>query len=189
VEGGLEFAPFIRHRVYTGHYDDVQSIQWSTDSRFFLTASKDLTARVWSLNPEQGFVPTTLAGHRQGVCAAWFSKDQETVRTDNVCSTRNQVLTREQIYTISRDGALFQWEYMQKPNAEDENVEVEEDNMHWRIAQRHYFMQSNAYVTCAAYHAPSNLLVTGFSNGIFTIHELPDFTEIQTLRFATSLSQ
>jgi WD40 repeat protein len=81
VEGGLEFAPFIRHRVYTGHYDDVQSIQWSTDSRFFLTASKDLTARVWSLNPEQGFVPTTLAGHRQGVRAAWFSKDQETVGT------------------------------------------------------------------------------------------------------------
>jgi periodic tryptophan protein 2 len=81
VEGGLEFAPFIRHRVYTGHYDDVQSIQWSTDSRFFLTASKDLTARVWSLNPEQGFVPTTLAGHRQGVLAAWFSKNQETVGT------------------------------------------------------------------------------------------------------------
>jgi len=81
VDGGLEFAPFIRHRVYTGHYDDVLSIQWSTDSRFFLTASKDLTARVWSLDPEQGFVPTTLAGHRQAVLAAWFSKDQETVGT------------------------------------------------------------------------------------------------------------
>lgn len=81
TDGGLEFAPFIRHRTYTGHYDDVLSIQWSSDSRFFLSSSKDLTAKVWSTNPEEGFVPTTLAGHRQAVRAAWFSKDQETVGT------------------------------------------------------------------------------------------------------------
>lgn len=55
--------------------------------------------------------------------------------------------------------------------------------MQWRIADRHYFLQTPATVTCAAFHAKSNLLVTGFSSGIFTIHELPDFTEIQTLRF------
>jgi len=28
-----EFAPFVLHRTYTGHYDDVLSIQWSSDSR------------------------------------------------------------------------------------------------------------------------------------------------------------
>jgi periodic tryptophan protein 2 len=79
-EGGLEFAPFVRHRTYTGHYDEITSIEWSSDSRFFLSASKDLTARVWSLNPENGFVPTVLSGHRVAVLGAWFSKDQELVR-------------------------------------------------------------------------------------------------------------
>ena len=78
-DGTLEFAPFVRHRTYTGHYDTVEHIQWSSDSRFFSSASKDLSARIWSLNPTQGFVPTTLSGHRQAVRAAWFSKDQETV--------------------------------------------------------------------------------------------------------------
>jgi periodic tryptophan protein 2 len=77
--GDLEFAPFVRHRVYTGHFDSVQNLEWSSDSRFFLSASKDLTSRIWSLDPEDGFVPTTLAGHRQAVLGAWFSKDQETV--------------------------------------------------------------------------------------------------------------
>src|SRR6266487_4280222 len=67
VDGELEFAPFVRHRVYTGHYDSIQSIRWSSDSRFFLSAAKDLTARIWSLEPEEGFVPTTLAGHREGL--------------------------------------------------------------------------------------------------------------------------
>jgi periodic tryptophan protein 2 len=72
---------------------------------------------------------------------------------------------------------------MAKPGVqEEEDDQPDEDNMQWRIANRHYFMQNNATITCAAFHAPSNLLVTGFSNGIFTIHELPDFTEIHTLR-------
>lgn len=79
ADGELEFAPFVKHREYAGHFDVVQSIEWSSDSRFFLSASKDLSARIWSLDPEEGFVPTTLAGHRQAVQGAWFSKDQETV--------------------------------------------------------------------------------------------------------------
>jgi len=28
-----EFAPFVLHRVYTGHYDDILSISWSFDSK------------------------------------------------------------------------------------------------------------------------------------------------------------
>ncbi|KAG9536213.1 periodic tryptophan protein-like protein 2, partial [Aureobasidium melanogenum] len=80
-DGSLEFAPFVKHREYAGHFDTVQSIEWSSDSRFFLTASKDLTARIWSLDPEAGFEPTTLGGHRQGVHGAWFSADQETIWT------------------------------------------------------------------------------------------------------------
>ena len=77
--GEIEFAPFILHRELTSHFDDIQNIEWSSDSRFLLTASRDLTARVWSMDPEEGFEPTTLSGHRQGVKAAYFSADQEAV--------------------------------------------------------------------------------------------------------------
>lgn len=88
-----------------------------------------------------------------------------------------------QIYTVSKDGALFRWAYMQRPSAEQLNGDVDgEDNMRWRIADRHYFMQNNAYVTCAAYHAASDILVVGFSNGIFGLYELPDFNQIHNLR-------
>ena len=79
TEVAREYAPFLRHRVYAGHYDQVQSIEWSGDSRFFLSAGKDLTARVWSLNSEARYTPTALAGHRESVMAAWFSSDQEVV--------------------------------------------------------------------------------------------------------------
>ncbi|KAF2753915.1 periodic tryptophan protein 2 [Pseudovirgaria hyperparasitica] len=163
-DGALEFAPFIRHHVHTQHFDDVRSIEWSSDSRFFLSASKDLTARVWSVDAIEGFVPTTLAGHKQGVIGAWFSETQET------------------IYTISKDGALFRWEWTERPSRKNE-LETTEN---WNIVERHYFQQNHVDVKCATYHAKSNLLVVGFSNGLFTIHELPDFTQIQNMSLSQS---
>ncbi|KAI6880075.1 Periodic tryptophan protein [Hortaea werneckii] len=164
--GGLEFAPFVKYRQYVGHHDTVQNLEWSSDSRFFLSASKDLTARIWSLDPEEGFTPTVLSGHRTAVHAAWFSADQET------------------IWTVSKDGALFQWQYLPHPDADPEMVDPEHER--WRINSRHYFFQQDSSLTTAAFHAPSNLLVTGFSNGLFMIHELPDFSEIHKLSISAS---
>jgi periodic tryptophan protein 2 len=162
AEGDLEFAPFVRHHTHTQHFDDVRHIEWSSDSRFFLSASKDLTARIWSLNREEGFTPTVLSGHRQGVVGAWFSKDQET------------------IYTVSKDGAVFDWQYTTKPG-QDEDEMVDDSDMQWRIVNKHYFMQNSATLRCAAFHPESNLLVAGFSNGIFGLYAMPDFNQIHTL--------
>lgn len=161
-DGDLEFAPFVRHHTHMQHFDDVRHLEWSSDSRFFLSASKDLTARIWSLDTEEGFVPTVLSGHRQGVVGAYFSKDQET------------------IYTVSKDGAVFEWKYVAKPGHEDDEM-VDDEDMQWRIVNKHFFMQNAATLRCAAYHAESNLLVAGFSNGIFGLYEMPDFNLIHTL--------
>lgn len=40
---------------------------------------------------------------------------------------------------------------------------------------------------CAAYHAESNLLVAGFSNGLFGLYELPDYNTIHTLRYKSTM--
>lgn len=165
ADGELEFAPFVRHHTHTGHFDDVRHIEWSSDSRFFLSSSKDLTVRIWSLNTEDGFTPTVLSGHRQAVVGAWFSRDQET------------------IYTVSKDGAVFEWQYTTRPQRHGDDVpDLDDDaDMRWRIVNRHYFMQNGAHLRCAAFHPQSNLLVAGFSNGIFGLYELPDFNMIHTL--------
>ncbi len=76
---GLEYAPFVLHRVYAGHHDTIRHLEWSSDSRFFLSAAKDFTARIWSLSAEQDFVPTTLSGHRESLLGAWFTSNQEAV--------------------------------------------------------------------------------------------------------------
>ncbi|CCH46902.1 Periodic tryptophan protein 2 [Wickerhamomyces ciferrii] len=163
-----QFAPFVRHRVYAGHFADVTSITWSSDSRFFVSTSKDLTSRIFSLDSDESSVAMTFAGHRDTVINAFFSKDQEI------------------IYTISKDGALFQWEYTKKPSDDsdeeepDSDEEVDPSLMSWRITKKNFFF-SDAKVKCAAFHPSSNLLVVGFTNGEFRLYELPEFNMIQQL--------
>lgn len=93
------------------------------------------------------------------------------------------------MYTISKDCALFRWEYMAKPKAtdddEDEDTPSDED-MRWRIAQKHFFTpDDHSNVTCAAFHADSKLLVVGFANGTFSLYELPEATLLHNLRYAS----
>ena len=168
ANGELEFAPFILHRDYGGHFDEVRHLSWSGDSRFFVSASKDLSARLWSLDPEEGFEPSVLSGHRQQLRAAWFSANQES------------------IYTVSEDGALFRWEYVSNALVSgDEDAVVDAQDERWRIVKRDYFM-SNAKLKCASFHPATNLLTVCFDNGLFSLYELPSFSSIHSLSMANS---
>ncbi|OZJ06598.1 hypothetical protein BZG36_00413 [Bifiguratus adelaidae] len=169
-----EFSPFVLHRTYTGHYDQTTSINWSSDSKYFVSGSKDMSARIFSLDPIEGFTPSTLSGHREVLKGAWFSEEGN------------------EVYTVSKDGALFVWKNISLKalqNGEDdedgEDMDVDEDEKltqkRWRVTARHYFHQSGARVVSCAFHPKARLLVIGFSNGIFGIWEMPEFNNIHTL--------
>ncbi|KAJ3293421.1 hypothetical protein HDU79_000365 [Rhizoclosmatium sp. JEL0117] len=177
----LEFAPLVLHRYLAGPYDDITSIKWSSDSKFVICGCKDMTLRVFSTDPIEGFEPSTLTGHRSAVVNAWFSVDGQT------------------IYSVSKDGSLFIWKFVTLEhirrylnNGQDEDEEgltekeikkrrMEGEKKKWTLTGRHYFNQNHAKVVSCDFHAPSNLLVVGFTSGVFGIWELPDFTNIHTL--------
>lgn len=173
-----EFAPFVLHRTYVGHFDDVLSITWSKNGRFFLTTSKDMSARLFSLDPVAGFRPKTFTGHRDAVLQAFFSLDEET------------------IYTVSRDGACLTW------GNKDSDADVVQDEtsehdagasaaaalpenrigfVRWGVMQRNYFHQAHTQVVCAAFHAPTSRLVVGFSSGLFSLWDMPAFQSVHAL--------
>jgi periodic tryptophan protein 2 len=68
----------------------------------------------------------------------------------------------------------------------DPETDEEIGEPQWRIAKKDFFMQNDAKVNCAAFHAPSSLLVVGFSNGLFGLYDLPEFNMIHQLRYADS---
>lgn len=161
-----QFAPFVKYRVNAGHFQDIISLTWSHDGRFILTSSKDLTARLWSVHSEdKQLASVTFAGHRDYVLGAFFSSDQE------------------RIYTMGKDGALFQWEFTPKPGEEEEEGEEEPDisKYNWRITQKHFCYNERNKVKCVTFHASTNLLVIGFNNGEFRLYDLPHFTLLQQL--------
>ncbi|KAL1574274.1 periodic tryptophan protein [Candida albicans] len=161
-----QFAPFVRHRIYSGHFDEVLNISWSLDSRFFISTSKDMTAKIFSLNSDEKDVAMTFSGHRDYVINAFFSHDQEI------------------IYTVSKDGALFKWEYTERPKPENEDSDSEDDAtdkpMSWRITAKNFFY-ADGKLKCACFHPQSKLLVVGFTNGEFRLYEIEDFNLIQSL--------
>lgn len=168
VSQDRQFAPFVRYRVHAGHFQDITSFTWSHDSRFLLTTSKDLTSRVWSINSEdKELVATTLAGHRDYVLGAYFNS------------------TQEKIYTISKDGAVFTWEYIskaQKEGLDEEDLEDEDlSKLSWRITKKNFFYANQAKVKCCTFHINTNLLIVGFSNGEFRLYEMPEFVMVQQL--------
>ncbi|KAJ8142112.1 hypothetical protein OY671_004726, partial [Metschnikowia pulcherrima] len=174
-----QFAPFVRHRNYAGHFSDVISVTWSQDSRFVVSTAEDMTTRIFSLHSEDKDAAMTMAGHRDYVMRAFFDQTQEI------------------IYTLSKDGALFQWEYISvdesssdesesegeagSDSEEGEKLEKKKEKAQWRIVSKHYFHMEGTRVTCADFHAKSNTLVVGFSSGEFRLYELPEFNMIQQL--------
>lgn len=69
----------------------------------------------------------------------------------------------------------------------------ETEDLRWRILSKHFFLQPNAKVTATSFHPTTNLLSVGFSTGVFSLYELPDFTQLQSLSISkqsiTAISQ
>lgn len=77
-------------RILTGHRGSINSMQFSDDSNWVVTASDDHTARVWRVDqradqPQGGSVE--LAGHHERVSFAAFNHDGREVVTSSADST------------------------------------------------------------------------------------------------------
>lgn len=103
-----------------------------------------------------------------------------------------------QIYTVSRDGAVFTWKAKVDPTASDDEDDEDDEpvastssdaavianqiaHTRWGVHKRNYFNQPNTKVVCSAFHRASNLLIIGFSNGVFGLWEMPAFSNVHTL--------
>ena len=65
--------------VTVGLHSTSASAQELTGS-YFITTSRDMTARLYTVDPLDGFMPKSFGGHRDIVLRAFFSEDEKTVR-------------------------------------------------------------------------------------------------------------
>lgn len=204
-----EFSPLVLHRTYTGQSSDITRLDWSSDSTVLMAASRDCTARIWTVHTTRDYQPVTLSGHKTMIVGAFFGYDED--NRINSC------------YTISEDGALVSWkasfekedpfEDIDLPPADGFEVQVDDavdffkggsgggqskfssgsntddhkSQAHhlvrckWDYESRHYFNQEGAKVIACTYSRQSQLLAIGFSSGIFGLYEMPSVSNIHTL--------
>ncbi|CAH7689513.1 quinon protein alcohol dehydrogenase-like superfamily, partial [Phakopsora pachyrhizi] len=183
------FAPFHLHRTYTGHFDDLVSISWSDCSNYFLTTSRDMTARMYTVNPVEGYRPRNFTGHKDTTLGAWFSGQVGDYNDE------------PRVITVSKDGACFVWRNKDlEGGGESESDEEAQSTssldspkpkvqnlaqVRWGISTRHYFSIPGTHVMTCTFHRSNNLLIVGYANGVFSLFEvgkeIDSFVNIHTL--------
>lgn len=88
------YSPLVLYKKYANlHSEEITGVTWTTDSRFFLTWSNDLTLKLMSLHKLPGYLPFTFGGNKKKIVKAFFNED----------NTR--------IFTVSQNGTLLLWKW------------------------------------------------------------------------------
>ena len=106
-------APMQLYRQYGGCHADITALDWSQDGRWIAVVSKDLAARVFSLHALEGYRVPTLSGHKDTPVGIFFASRPAASDISLGDSSPADLLT------VSRDGALFTWEFQASSPAAD----------------------------------------------------------------------
>jgi len=98
-------APMQLYRQYGGCHAAITALDWSQDGQWVAVVSKDLAARVYSLSALEGYRVPTLSGHKDTPVGVFFAARPAASNVSLAGSSPADLLT------VSRDGALFTWEF------------------------------------------------------------------------------
>lgn len=152
------YSPMILYKKYANlHSEDVTGVTWTTDSRFFLTWSDDLTMKLMSLHKLEGFLPLTFGGHKKPIIKAFFSEEND--RLFSVAQNGTILIwkwTDEKSEGVQRnlEFAQFKMGKRLKVNEKNEYVPVEEDRelysaFEQKVTQGRYLLEKKTKISLA----------------------------------------
>ncbi|CAL5327694.1 unnamed protein product [Camellia sinensis] len=205
-----EFFPFELVRTFADCDDKITALDWSPDSNYVIAGSKDLTARLFCLKKLNGFnKPFLFLGHRDIIVGAFFGVDKQTnnvsraytISRDGAIFSWSYSGTDDKFDKLGGDDSEppSPGTPEQKLNLNDASDTRKRKNfgdvdgnlvegcgylLHtgkWELLKKDFFMQAPAKLTACDYHKGLDLVVVGFSNGLFGLYQMPDFICIQLL--------
>ncbi|XP_044259190.1 periodic tryptophan protein 2 homolog [Tribolium madens] len=206
-----EYNAFIMERVFHGAYDETTCLDWSSDSRILAVGSKDMAVKLYPLEKWHNFRIFSLGNHTDSIVACFFEENTYDITTISrngqacvwECSIDPDKLVpldkapprkKKKDNHESEEDDIDINKAIEPSEADRENAveekddsDVKNDKFFYKRLARHYLADEarkedrEAVLTSAAYHKKSKILVTGFSNGAFFIHELPDMNLIHSL--------
>ncbi|XP_065337369.1 periodic tryptophan protein 2 homolog [Cloeon dipterum] len=206
-----ELNPFELVKCMRGAYDDTSCIDWSSDSKVIAIGSKDMITRIYGINRFANFGIQSLGSHRDAIIACFFEENSLDITTigrnghltvwecnieladlklwvpEEVAKTDDDDEKPDDV-DDSRAESTEDQEKADKRREKEISMEEEEvaTILSYKRASRHYLKElikdnPKATLISAAYHKSTHMLVTGFSNGAFFLHEMPDVNLIHSL--------
>ncbi|OQV20534.1 Periodic tryptophan protein 2-like protein [Hypsibius exemplaris] len=192
----VDFNPFHLERVFFGSHDETTCIDWTSDSKCFAVGAKDMNTRVYPVKRCPNLGVYSLGGHSDIVLHCFFAKDSLNLyslsRSGQLCiwacdtsladlwvAEENEPEEPEEVPEVD---PLSEF-----PAAKEPRLPVEEkksNKIAYTKSARHYYRdltKDHSTLTSACFHKTTKILVAGFSNGSFFLHEMPDFTLIHSL--------
>lgn len=194
-----EFNPFQLYHTYQGAYDDTVSIDWTSDSKALCAGSKDMNTRVHAAERLANLTIHSLGGHTDAIVAAFFVDNSLNVFTisqnGHVCiwecdteldELRPYVPGNQRVQAETEDGEISD---SKETETKFEPMEKDEIAQYKKVARHSYKEARGATakfsrLTSAAFHKKSTILVSGFHDGCFFLHEMPDFNLIHSLNIS-----
>lgn len=201
-----EFFPFELVRTFADCNDKVTALEWSDDSGYLLAGSKDLAVRLFCLKKVPGLSkPFMFLGHRDTIVGVFFGTDKVD-KVPRVYTISRDGAIFSWIYNDVGEDVEMEMEDSEplSPGTPDQNgdgnenvkkrknvegglsdggdeIEVLLHKGKWELLKKDYFMQAPAKLTACDFHKGLDLVVVGFSSGVFGLYKMPDFTCIHLL--------
>ncbi|ELU01708.1 hypothetical protein CAPTEDRAFT_223834 [Capitella teleta] len=181
----MQFNPFVLYRSFYGSYDQNVCIDWTTDSKAFCVGSKDMNTRVYGAEKFSNLIVYSVGGHndcifvsvsRNGHVNIW----QCDTALDGLIPAEVKI---EEVKSEDEEEDEEEDEQKEQEKATQDALEVNQKILYKRLAKFNYKSchDKEAKLTCADYHKKSRILISGFSDGAFFLHEMPGFILIHSL--------
>lgn len=205
-----EYSPFVMERVLQGPYDETTCLTWSSCSRILAVGSADMTVRIYALEKFKNFSVCCLGGMTDPVVGTFFEKDSldcysvsrggqlaiwessldladlehgELVKFPKKKAKEKKDVDEEEEDDITEEGNEEKVETV----IADETTTKETNRLVYKRNAKHFLRDSldeagrGCELTSADYHQKTKILVTGFSNGAFLLHSMPDVSLVHSL--------
>lgn len=211
----INFNPFQLLRMFYGAYEDNVCIDWSTDSRVICAGSKDMSVRIYGIERFKNLFIYTLTGHGDGIVGTFFLKnslDLYSVAANGVlnlwrCNTQldglepfkkkefNATEIQEEVEGGNKSSKKSRLEESNARQKQDEEEATVTNKILYKKAQRYNLKKSREKnnenvikrLTSAVYNKETKLMVTGFEDGCFFIHEMPYCNLIHSLSISDQI--
>ncbi|XP_022723341.1 periodic tryptophan protein 2 [Durio zibethinus] len=198
-------------RTFADCNDKILAIDWDNESKYLIVGSKDLTGRLFFVDKIKGSYkkPFLFLGHRDSVVGCFFGVDKKSNRVDKAFTIARDGFIFSWGYsgndgnhdfgdegledeeppspgTPERDGEGGEGSVKKRKDFDGKESGFGEVQGYlsggkWELMRKDCFMQAPAKLTACDYHRGLDLVVVGFSNGVFGLYQMPDFVCIHLL--------